>query len=165
MPHSFVGKTLRGNYAASVRTAVLKLNKSGTEIRDDDIFNCIYEDVDLKFISIVCDGNTKCSGKTFKAELFYNNKTLSCIANVDDDNNIEVIAYGKYDLLENGEQREDVLVNAQFFFKKCNENYKYKLSGGYTVNDVVNRPNGDTTEIFTSVNVKKSETFRFVRYL
>ena len=164
MPHSFVEKTLRGNFTASTRTAVSILNKS--RIRDDDIFSCINNNFDLRFISIVCDGDTKCSGKkTYQAQLSYNNNTLSCIANVDDDNNIEVIAYGKYDFNLDGVQLEDILINAQLFFKKCNGKYKYKLSGGLTENNVINLPNGDTIETFNTVKVIKSETFRFVRYL
>jgi hypothetical protein len=165
MPHSFVGKTLRGTASFSIRTAQLEIDKSSKEIRDADIFSCINNNFDLRFISIVCDENTKCSEKkTYQAQLFFNNNTISCMAIVDD-NNIEVIAYGKYDLILDGGQLEDKLINAQLFFKKCNKNYKYKLSGVITENDVVNFPNGNTTEIFNTLKVIKSETFRFVRYL
>ncbi len=166
MPHSFVGKTLRGNYTVTNRLAVLILNRSGQEIRDNDTFSCIDEDLDLKFISMICDKDTECSGKkAFQAQLLFNNNILSCIATVDYDKNIEVIAYGKYDVNINGNKREDVLTDLRLIFKKCKDKYKYKISGEGIFSDIVNNPDGSTTEIFLTTKMIKSEIFRFMKYL
>ena len=166
MPHSFVGKTLRGNFTIAYRTAVLLLNKSGQEIRDNDSFSCLDQNLDLKFISMICDKDTKCSGKiAFQAQLFVFNNNISCIATVDDNKNIEIIAYGKYDIKINENQREDILSDLRFIFKKCDDKYKYKISGEGTFNDVINNLDGSTTEFYFTTKIIKSKTFRFVRYL
>ncbi len=165
MAPSFVGKTLRGMYEVVSRDQLLTLDQNGNEVSDIEDYNCSNNNIDVKFISLLCEDGKKCSGKkTYQVELLYFNNLISCIATVDDDKNITIITYGKYDLIIDGIQREDVLLNLRIFFKKCSGKYKYKISGEVNISIVINNQNSTTTEVYRVYSIN-SGTFKFARYL
>jgi hypothetical protein len=168
---SLVGETLRGTLDQTMRLDLLYFDTKGIKIKYE-VFDCLQVKTKIKFLKLVCPNSTSADYKVDLKITTSDGKvnTIPCVASVDSNKNIRIIAFERIDLdytiqnLPNSIQVpnifQDVLYNLDVTFTK--QKCKYQASGKFTISYILTEKEIGSLEI-NGVSLINSSDFKFVK--